>query len=96
MNRLNLRIVALALGLASAITFTVCVLWDLVLPTYAMTRIWQLLLPGFRDITPGSYLLGLVETFLYGVYAALVFVPLYNWLSGRVGPRSTAGGVTHA
>ena len=27
--------------------------------------------------------LGLIESFLYGVYAGLVFVPIYNFLTRR-------------
>jgi hypothetical protein len=38
--------------------------------------------PGFTWVTPGSVLLGLVEAFLYGVYVALVFVPLFNHFEG--------------
>jgi hypothetical protein len=38
-----------------------------------------MLLPGFVWLTPASFLLGVVETFLYGFYVALVFVPLFNY-----------------
>ncbi|MGE5189834.1 MAG: DUF5676 family membrane protein [Gemmatimonadota bacterium] len=34
-------------------------------------------------LTPGSFVLGLVESFFYGVFFALVFVPIYNYL-GRI------------
>lgn len=96
MKPLNLTVVALALGLFGAITFTLCILWDLALPGYAMTRAWELVLPGFHGISPGSFVLGLVESFLYGIYAGLVFVPLYNWLSRRLAASATTGGTRHA
>lgn len=96
MKPLNLRVIGLALGLSGAITFTLCILWDLALPAYAMTRVWELVLPGFREITLASFVLGLVESFLYGVYAALVFVPLYNWLSRRMNAAPATGGPRHA
>ncbi len=28
----------------------------------------------------GSFLVGLIESFLYGAYAGLVYVPIYNFL----------------
>ena len=96
MKPLNLTLIGLTLGLFSAITFTLCILWDLALPAYSMTRVWELVLPGFRGISPASFVLGLVESFLYGVYAALVFVPLYNWLSRRFGASPATGGMSHA
>jgi hypothetical protein len=92
MKRLHLAVVGLTLGLFSAITFTLCILWDLAVPAYSMTRLWVLLLPGFREIGLASFVLGLVESFLYGVYAALVIVPLYNWLSRRIEPPPATGG----
>ncbi len=96
MKPLNLIVLGLALGLFSAITFTLCILWDLALPASSMLRVWELVLPGFRGISLASCVLGLFESFLYGVYAALVFVPLYNWLSRRIGAQPATGGMGHA
>jgi len=87
MRPLSLVVVSTALGLFGAITFTLCILWDLALPSFSMLRVWELALPGFRGISPGSYALGLVESFLYGVYAGVVFVPLYNWLARSLAAR---------
>lgn len=44
---------------------------------------WLKLLPGFAWLTWPSFLLGLVETFLYGVYFGLVFAPLYNFFRSK-------------
>ncbi|MHB1234003.1 MAG: DUF5676 family membrane protein [Burkholderiales bacterium] len=38
------------------------------------------MLPAFKWLTWWGFLLGLVESFLYGVYAGLVYVPIYNFL----------------
>lgn len=46
-----------------------------------MYQTWLRLLPGFKWLTWGSFFLGLVESFLYGIYTALIFVPLYNFFS---------------
>ena len=43
-----------------------------------MYQAWQALLPGFAWISWGSFFLGLVESYGYGWYVALIWVPLYN------------------
>ena len=72
-----------ATSLFLAITFVLCVGFDLVFPQMAMYRSWQALLPGFTWVSWSSFLLGLVESYGYGWYAALIWVPLYNVLSAR-------------
>ena len=72
-----------ATSLFLAITFVLCVGFDLVFPHMAMYRSWQALLPGFTWISWSSFLLGLVESYGYGWYAALIWVPLYNVLTAR-------------
>jgi len=53
---------------------------------HRMHEVWLKLLPGFTWLTWPSFLLGLIETFLYGIYFGLVFVPLYNFLQSRLSP----------
>ena len=67
-----------ATSLFFAITFTLCVAFDLVFPQQAMYLAWLDLLPGFHWISVQSYLLGLVESYGYGWFIALIWVPLYN------------------
>ena len=83
MKLLGFTEVALSLSVFSAITFTLCILWDLVFPLLAMTRLWEALLPGFKGISWGSYFLGLGEVILYAIYTALVFVPTFNFFGAR-------------
>ena len=83
MNSLRFMEVALSLSAFGAITFTLCILWDLAFPSLAMTRLWETLLPGFKGISWGSYFLGLAEVILYGIYTALVFVPTFNLFRAR-------------
>ena len=77
----------IAVGHASslflAITFTLCVLWDLALPDYAMYESWRALLPGFEWISWKSYFLGLLESWGYGWYFTLIWVPIYNFFTLR-------------
>lgn len=80
MKLLGFKVVGLTLGVTSSALFTLCILWDLVFPGLAMTAVWRALLPGYEDLSAATYLLGLFETFFYGLLLAGIFVPLYNWL----------------
>lgn len=75
---LSLVAIGHATSLFLAITFALCVGFDLLFPAHAMYRSWQALLPGFEWISGKSFALGLVESYGYGWYVALVWVPLYN------------------
>lgn len=82
MNKhLTISSVGNATSLFLAITFALCVAFDLVFPQHAMYQAWQELLPGFEWISWKSFFIGLVETYAYGWYFALVWVPLYNIFS---------------
>ena len=73
----------MSLGLFLAITYVLCVLFDLWFPGLAMNPVWAPLLPGFTWLTWPSFFLGLVESFAYGWYVALVLGPLYNFFAAR-------------
>lgn len=68
----------MSLGIFLAITFALCVGFDLLFPGQAMYQTWLRLLPGFTWLTWQSFLLGLIESFAYGWYVALIFGPLFN------------------
>ncbi len=80
---LSLSGVGHATSLFLAISFALCVGFDLAFPEMAMYRSWQALLPGFTWISPSSFVLGLVESYGYGWYVALIWVPLYNVFTAR-------------
>lgn len=85
---LNTKIVAWALGIWFAITFVLCVIYGLVTPqVLRMSDFLEMVLPAFRWLTWWGFLLGLIESFLYGAYAGLVYCPIYNWLYRRWGAR---------
>ena len=86
---LNLKVVCWSLGCWAAISFVVCVVWGLVMPQALHMHVFlEQVLPAFRWLTGWGFLLGLVESFLYGVYAGLVYVPLYNFFARRWGRDS--------
>lgn len=83
MARIPVIPLGMSLGLFFAITFALCVLFDLWFPNLAMNPVWAPLLPGFTWLTWPSFFLGLAETFAYGWYIALIFVPLFNFFAAR-------------
>lgn len=76
---ISLTAVGHASSLFLAITFTLCVAFDLAFPEHAMYEAWRKLLPGFEWISWSSFGLGLIESYGYGWYIALIWVPLYNF-----------------
>ena len=83
---LNIKVVSWSLGIFTAISFVLCVVYGLIVPQSAhMPEVLEMALPGFKWLTFGGFCLGLLESFLYGVYAGLVFVPIYNLLTRRWG-----------
>jgi len=75
---LSLTAIGHASSLFLVITFTLCVIFDLLFPEAAMYRSWQVFLPGFKWLSWSSFLLGLIESYGYGWYFALIWVPIYN------------------
>ncbi len=83
----DIPVIALGLSVSAflVVSYVLCVLFDLWLPAQAMNPVWSPLLPGFTWLTWPSVFLGLVETFTYGWYVALVFGPLYNFFAAKFG-----------
>jgi len=84
---MNARLSLLAVGHASsallAISFTLCVIFDLIFPEHAMFKVWRDLLPGFEWLSWPSFFLGLLESYGYGWYVTLIWVPIYNFVVAR-------------
>ncbi len=90
-GKLNLAVVSLSLGLGLSTLYSLCVLFDLAIPRYAMYRVWGALLPGFTWLTPFSFLLGLIESFIFGsVFIGLLFGVLYNLILTRTKMQLTS------
>lgn len=84
---LDWRVWGSALAAFLAISYVLCVGFDLVFPGQAMYTSWMKLLPGFTWLTWTSFFLGLAEAIAYGFYIALVFCPLYNLFSHAFSSR---------
>ena len=74
--RIPVIALGMSLGLFLAVTFILCVGFDLLFPDRAMYESWLRLLPGFTWLSWPSFFLGLAESFGYGWYVALIFGPL--------------------
>jgi hypothetical protein len=81
----QIPVVALGMSLGTflVLTYLLCIVFDLWFPESAMNTIWRPLLPGFTWLTWSGFFIGLVETFAYGWYIALIFAPLYNFFVRR-------------
>lgn len=91
MSKLNFKIVAASLAVSAALVYLICVIFQPIFPDWAMytSDTWMAAFPGF-DWTFAGILIGLLESALYGLLAALIFVPVYNFFSARFSPRGTA------
>ena len=81
---LNIKVVSWALATTTSISFLVCVSYGLATPeSLHMHAFLEQVLPGFKWLTLQGFFIGLVESFLYGAYAGLVYVPVYNFFARR-------------
>ncbi len=83
---LNMKVVSWSAGIFTGFTFVLCVLYGLMAPErlHGMSLFLEAVLPAFKWLTFGGFLLGLAESFLYGAYVGIVFVPIYNFLNKRL------------
>jgi hypothetical protein len=84
---LNIKVVSWSLGIFSSVSYLLCVIYGLIVPErlHGMKYFLEAVLPAFKWLTVGGFFLGLVESFLYGVYVGIVFVPVYNFINRKWG-----------
>ncbi len=89
---LRIKVWTLSLGCFLAISFSLCVLGGVLLPGLPIKHvILEALLPGFVWISPGAFVLGLAESFLFGAYTGLLFAMLHNMFASRLDVRRPGG-----
>jgi hypothetical protein len=81
---LNWKVVTKSLASFTAISFVLCVGYGLLAPA-AFHPSWLLeaILPGFKWLGLGSFMLGLIESALYGAWAGVLYSALYNFFARR-------------
>ena len=86
---LNIRVVTWSLGTFTLFSYLVCIAYGLIVPaSLHMHQFLEITLPGFTWLTFWGFLIGVVESFLYGVYGGLVYTPIYNFFYTRWGGYS--------
>jgi hypothetical protein len=81
---LNWKVVMKSLASFAAISYVLCVSYGLLAPT-SLHAAWLLeaILPGFKWLSLGSFVLGLIEAALYGAWAGVLYSALYNYFARR-------------
>lgn len=92
---LNWKVLAKTLGSFMAISYVLCIGYGLLAPT-SLHAAWLLeaLLPGFKWLSVGSFVLGLIESTLYGAWAGVLYSTLYNYFARRAGEATEHRAVT--
>jgi 2TM family of unknown function (DUF5676) len=87
---LNWKVVAKSLGSFAAISYVLCIGFGLLAPSWLHAS-WLLeaMLPGFKWLSLGSFVLGLSEASLYGAWAGVLYSTLYNYFA-REGRETTS------
>ncbi|MBX3488595.1 DUF5676 family membrane protein [Parvibaculum sp.] len=86
-KRIAIVPLGMTLGTFFVVTYIFCVLFGLLVSDPGMHRLLSDLMPGFTWITWPSFFIGLVWSFVFGWYIAIVFTPIYNFFAS-VGPKS--------
>ena len=79
MKPLRFKPLVFAVTIFGLVTYVLCIVFDLIFPRWAMTEIWQILLPGFTGLDWGSFFVGLIGIVGYGIYVSAVFAAIYNF-----------------
>lgn len=73
-----------SMSLFFVVTYVACIVFYLLFPELVQTHaLLSLFLPGFSLLDWPSFFIGLVESFAYGWYVALIFGPLFNFFAAK-------------
>jgi len=82
----RLPVVALGLSLSAflAISYVICIVGYLIAPGLPVKHeALAIFLPGFSLLSWQAFVIGLVESYLWGWYIGLLFGALYNFFAAR-------------
>ena len=81
---LNIKVVTWTLALFTTLSYLFCLVYSVFTPgTIHMLAFLQQVLPGYEPNSWSGFSLGLIKSFLWGVYIGIVYVPIYNLLFRR-------------
>jgi len=73
-----------ALGAFFIVSYTICIVGYLLFPGLPVKHEFlEIFLPGFTLLTWHTFFLGLIESFVWGWYIAIVFGAIYNFFLRR-------------
>ena len=79
---LSVKVWTATLSAWCAVTFVLCVGWCSVAPEGWHARpLLEMLLPGFQWLSVGSFIIGLVESALFGAYSGALLAAIHNVVS---------------
>jgi len=81
-----IRIIALGQALSAffIVSYTICIVGYLLFPGFPVKHeALAMVLPGFTLLSWHTFFLGLIESFAWGWYIAVVFGPIYNFFLRR-------------
>jgi uncharacterized membrane protein (DUF485 family) len=88
---LNWKVVTQSLSSFMAITYVLCVVYGLLAPpAFHPSWLLEAFLPGFTWLGIGSFVLGLIETALYGAWAGFLYSMLHNYFARRAAGGAVA------
>ena len=82
-NKRRIVVVGHATSLFLMVSYILCVGFCALFPTYQMHEAWAPLLPGFEWLTPSGFLFGLIGSYLYGWFIAVIWIPLHEYFDQR-------------
>ena len=68
-----------ATSLFLLLSYILCSGFGLKFPSYQMREAWTSLLSGFEWLTPSGFIFGLLGSYAYGWFIAVLGVPLYEF-----------------
>ena len=78
----SITVVGLSLSVFLVISYLLCLIGYLVFPELPIYHAGlAIFLPGFKLLDWPSFFIGLVESFAWGWYIAVILVPLYNFFA---------------
>ena len=86
-NKRRIIVVGHASSLFLAVSYILCVGFGLLFPAYQMHTAWAPLLPGFEWLTPSGFVFGLLGSYVYGWFIAIIWIPLHEYFDQRTQPK---------
>ncbi len=83
MHKLDWKVVTLSLGTFMAITYALCVAYGVLISSRGHAVVFETVFPGFTWLNATSFVIGLIEAFVYGAYAGALYSALYNYFGRR-------------